>query len=73
MKKWFKALMALLAGGDQTRTPRRTDWRGRPVDENTGGPIPPVSLPDAKLHVTLHLPSSAEAPGAALGGPPSQG
>jgi hypothetical protein len=57
MNNWFKALLALLAGRD--RTPRRTDWRGRPVGENTGGPIPSDTHPEGDLYPTLRLSSPA--------------
>jgi hypothetical protein len=71
MKSWFKKLLSLLAGRDWTRAPRRTDWRGRPAGETTGGATPSVSLPEGDPYATLRLPSSAGPPGAAPGVPPS--
>ena len=67
VKNWFRGLMALLVGRDRTPTPQRTDWRGCPVGDHTGGAIPPVSLPGDDLNATLRPPSSAEAPGRAAG------
>ena len=57
MKHWFKRFMVLLARWDRARTPRRTDWRGRPVGESTGGAIPPVNLPGWEPGATLRPPS----------------
>jgi hypothetical protein len=56
MKDCFQRLMALLAGKGCTRTPRRTDWRGRPLGENAEGGIPPVRLPKGDPYATLCLP-----------------
>jgi hypothetical protein len=61
MINWFKSLMALLAGRNRTRTPWRTDWRGRPMGENTGGAISPVRRPGGDRYSTLGLPPSAGA------------
>jgi hypothetical protein len=61
MTSWFKRLMGLLAGKGRTRTPRRTDWRGRPMGENTGAALPPVSHPRADRYTTLGLSSFADA------------
>jgi hypothetical protein len=67
MKHWFDRLMAILAGRDRACAPRRTDWRGRPVGENTGGVIPLVSHPKVDPYATLRLHWFAEVPGAAPG------
>jgi hypothetical protein len=58
MKNWFKALMARLAGTNRTRTPGRTDWRGRPVGENEGEAMPPAGVTGVDPYATL-LPLTA--------------
>jgi hypothetical protein len=60
MKNWFKELMVILLARDRTYTPRRTDWRSRPV---AGQATAPVSLPEGDPYATLRLPSLAKAPG----------
>jgi hypothetical protein len=57
MNNWLKRLLEFLAWRGRTRTPRRTDWRGRPVAENTDGAIPSVSHPGADLYATLRPPA----------------
>jgi hypothetical protein len=57
MGNWFKKLMGLLAGRGRTRTPGRTDWRGRPMGENAGAALPPVNHPRRDRYTTLGLPS----------------
>jgi hypothetical protein len=69
MRNWFTRWMTFLTGRDQARTPRRTDWRGRPLGENAGGAGPPVSPPERKRYATLNQASFPEAPGV----PPSEG
>jgi hypothetical protein len=72
MKNWFQRLMAFLAGKGRTRTPRRTDWRGRPLGENTEGGIPPVRLPEGGPYATIRLPWYGERAGDAPGVPPGK-
>jgi hypothetical protein len=56
----FKRLMTLLAGRDVTQTTTLgTDWRGRPVSENTSEA---VSLPGVDLYATLCPSAFPEAP-----------
>ena len=56
MKNWLQRLVAFVAGKGLTRTPRRTDWRGRPLGENTKEGIHPVSLPEGNPYATIRLP-----------------
>jgi hypothetical protein len=64
--------MAFLAGRDRTRSPGRTDWRGRPVGEGTERGIPSVSPPEGDRYATLRLPSYDEPSEAAPSVPPGK-
>jgi hypothetical protein len=59
MIDWVKRLVGLLVGRDRTGIPRRYDWRGYPVDENTGNANFPVSFPQEQRPGTLYPRSSA--------------
>jgi hypothetical protein len=70
MKRWFNRLMALLARKRRTRSPRRVDWRGRPLAEGADGETSGIGDPDGALYATLSLPwcdAGARRPG--LSGP----
>jgi hypothetical protein len=72
MKNWFQRLMAFLAGKGRVRAPRRTDWRGRPLRENTQGGAPPVRFPVGGPYATIRLPCDGERAGYAPGVPPGK-
>jgi hypothetical protein len=62
MKNWFQRWLAFLAGEG-----RRTDWRGRPLSEDTEGRIPPVRLPEGDPYATIRVPRYGERAGDAPG------